>query len=252
MDAAVGDEPLQSDPGDLTPDRVVTRDHHRFGRIVDYDIDAGCRLDRADVASLAADDAPFHLVGRKRHDGNGPFGDKLPGHSLDCDGQDALSAPIGLLARLLLDQADVLGRLVASLSHDFIYYGALGFLARQPSHGFQFVARLGQQCLILALLVTQGLFERAQTLLAAVEVGFAPFKTFDSFFEYLLARLNLAFQGRQFAAPLTGFVVRLRAGLHRHVLGLDLRLLDQNFPLGSRFRENNVGFGVGRLVLWSL
>jgi hypothetical protein len=39
--------------------RVERRQDHRLGRVVDDDVDAGDDLERADVAALAADDAPF-------------------------------------------------------------------------------------------------------------------------------------------------------------------------------------------------
>ena len=54
MDAPVGDEPLEREPRDLPPDRVVARDDDRFGRVVDDQVDAGRRFDRADVAALPA------------------------------------------------------------------------------------------------------------------------------------------------------------------------------------------------------
>ncbi len=64
MDAAVGDQALDGQPGDLTADAVEGRQHHRLGRVVDDDVDAGEVLERADVAALATDDAA--LRGRRR------------------------------------------------------------------------------------------------------------------------------------------------------------------------------------------
>ena len=50
--------------GDLAPHRVEAGDDHRLGRVVDDQVDAGRRLERADVAALAADDAALHVVRR--------------------------------------------------------------------------------------------------------------------------------------------------------------------------------------------
>src|SRR5512146_2796309 len=79
MNPAVGDEPLQRDPRDFTPDRVMARDHDRLGGVIDYDIDAGGSLDRADVASFAAYDAALHLVVGQRQHRNSALGDELAG-----------------------------------------------------------------------------------------------------------------------------------------------------------------------------
>ena len=62
MDAAVGDELGERDPGDLAADRVEARDDDGLGRVVDDQVDAGRLLEGADVAALAADDPALHLV----------------------------------------------------------------------------------------------------------------------------------------------------------------------------------------------
>ena len=67
VDAPVGDEAGERQPRDLAPHRVEAGDDHRLGRVVDDEVDAGGRLERADVAPLAADDAALHVVGGQRH-----------------------------------------------------------------------------------------------------------------------------------------------------------------------------------------
>ena len=52
MNAPVGDQPLERRRGDLAADRVETGDHHRLRRVVDDQVDAGRRLEGADVAAL--------------------------------------------------------------------------------------------------------------------------------------------------------------------------------------------------------
>ena len=76
---------LQRDPRNLAANRIVARDHHRFGRIIDDDIDAGGGFDRADIAALAADDPSLHLVGRQRQHRDRSLGDELAGQPLDRD-----------------------------------------------------------------------------------------------------------------------------------------------------------------------
>ena len=59
------------------------------------------------------------------------LGDELAGQPLDGDRDDLLGPAIGFLARLLLDQADVLGRLVARLLGHLLDEGPLGLVAGQ-------------------------------------------------------------------------------------------------------------------------
>src|SRR5262249_13569491 len=62
MDAAVGDEFFHGDFGNLASYRVeaIDRDHTRG--VIDDDIDARGLLEGADVSTLAADDAAFHVI----------------------------------------------------------------------------------------------------------------------------------------------------------------------------------------------
>ena len=75
VDAAVGHEALERLTRDLAPHRIEPRQDHRLGRVVDDDVDAGDGLERADVAPLAPDDAPLHVVARQVHHRNGGLGD---------------------------------------------------------------------------------------------------------------------------------------------------------------------------------
>ena len=109
----------------------------RLGGVVDDDIDAGGGLDGADVAALAADDAALHLVAGQRDHRDGALGDELAGQPLDGDRDDPLGAAIGFLARLLLDHADMLGRVVARLPDHLVDQAALGLLARQAGDRFE-------------------------------------------------------------------------------------------------------------------
>ena len=66
MDAAVLNELFERDARDFTPHGVEARERDGLGRVVDDEVAAGERLDGADVAALAADDAALHLVVRQR------------------------------------------------------------------------------------------------------------------------------------------------------------------------------------------
>ena len=116
MDAAVGDQALDGQPGDLAADAVEGRQHHRLGRVVDDDVDAGEVLERADVAALAADDAALEVVGGELDHRHRGLGGVPRGGALDRDRQDVPGAPVGLELGLLLDAPDQLGHLLAAVS----------------------------------------------------------------------------------------------------------------------------------------
>ena len=62
VDAAVGNERVQGQPGHFPADHVEAADDDHARRVVDDQVDAGGLFEGADVAALAADDPPFHLV----------------------------------------------------------------------------------------------------------------------------------------------------------------------------------------------
>ena len=68
MDAAVGDQPLDRLLGDLAAVGIEAGQDDRARRVVDDQVDAGGELERADVAALAADDAPLEIVARQVDD----------------------------------------------------------------------------------------------------------------------------------------------------------------------------------------
>ena len=105
VDAAVGDELGQGDPGDLAADRVEARQDDRLGRVVDDQVDAGGLLEGADVAALAADDPALHLVRRQVDDRHGVLGGVVRGHALHRGQDDVAGLVLGLLARGALDGA---------------------------------------------------------------------------------------------------------------------------------------------------
>ena len=106
VDPAVGDQPLQREPGDLAPDRVEAGQQHRLGRVVDDQVDAGHGLEGPDVAALATDDPAFHLIARQVQHGNHGLAGLLGGHPLDGQGDDLAGAFVPFGLRLVLDVPD--------------------------------------------------------------------------------------------------------------------------------------------------
>ena len=88
MNSPVLDQPFERDLGDLAADAVEAGDDDHAGRVVDDHVDAGRLLEGADVAPLAADDPPFHLVVGDVDRADGDFGGVRRGVALDRGGQD--------------------------------------------------------------------------------------------------------------------------------------------------------------------
>ncbi len=103
MDAPVLHEPFEGPTCDLTTHRVERRDGDRLWRVVHDEVHPGDRLERADVAAVAADDAPLHVVIGERHDGHRGLGNHFRGEPLDGGREDPTGAPVGLFPGLDLE-----------------------------------------------------------------------------------------------------------------------------------------------------
>ena len=68
MDAAIGDQTAERQPANLAADRVEAGDRDDIRRVIDDQVAAQGRFERADVAALAADNSAFHLVGGNLND----------------------------------------------------------------------------------------------------------------------------------------------------------------------------------------
>jgi hypothetical protein len=106
MDAAVLQQPLKSQAGDLAANAVEAGQEDRARRVVDDEIDPRQGFEGADVAPLAPDDAALQLVRLERDDRNGGLDRVAAGHALHAGGKDAARAAVGVALGLLLNLAD--------------------------------------------------------------------------------------------------------------------------------------------------
>ncbi len=101
VDAPVGDQLLQRDPGSLTSHGVERGEQDASWGVVDQHVDARHLLERADVAALSADDAALHVLRRevdRGHHGCGGLVRREPLHRRDDDlGRLTLRGGSGLL-----------------------------------------------------------------------------------------------------------------------------------------------------------
>ena len=154
VDAPVGEQLLERHARDLAAHAVERRQHDGARRVVDDEVDAGEVLERADVASLAADDAALHVVGRQLDDADRRLGGVAGGEALHRDRQDRAHAPLGVALGLLLDLADLARALVAHLIGDLAHEALLrlaGAEARDLLERLLVLAAAARELLALGL-----------------------------------------------------------------------------------------------------
>ena len=214
VDAAVQDQLLQGQPGDLPADGVKAGDGDGLRRVVDDQVHPGQGLQGADVAALAADDAALHLVvgqGDHRHRG---LGHMVGGAALDGQRDDLPGLGVRLVLEPGLDLLDLHGGLVGHVGLQLVKQVGLGLLGGKAGDLLQlghllllelFGLRLGG--LQLGETVGQMLFLLLHVLRLAVQV--------------LFLLLQPALLLLQVGAALFLFLFVLVAGLQDLLLGLD-------------------------------
>ncbi len=248
MDAAIGDQPFQGKPGHLAAHRVEAGDDHGLRGVVDDQVDAGGRLDGADVAPFAADDPSLHLIGRQRHHTDGLLGHIVAGIALDGQGEDVLRLLVGNLPGLVLDLLDAPGSVVARLALHHRQQLLLGVFGRQPGDLLKLPALLFNQAIDLRVALLEGPVALEQLLVAALQLLVTGIELLNLAIEVLFLLHQALFQPLQFTTQLADLVLPFVLGLEHDVLGLDLGFLANRVGfLANRvsFLANCVGFPAG-------
>ena len=232
VDAAVGDELGDRQPGDLAADRVEAGQDHGLGRVVDDQVDAGRLLEGADVAALAADDPALHLVRRQVDDRDGVLGGVVGGHALDRGDDDVAGLVLGVLAGAPLDRAGDLDRVVLGLLADGLDEDVLGVLGRHVRDALEG----GDLLAVGPGEVLAGLVELA---LAVEELAVALLEHVGALVELLVALEEAALEAGQLGASGAGLFL----GLALHAELLVLRLEDQLLLAGAGLGLDPARFG---------
>ena len=219
VNAAVHNQLLHGDAGDLAAHRVEGGDDDRLGRVVDDQVNAGGRLQGADVAALAADDAALHVVVGQRDHAHRGLSHMVGGALLNGQGDNVA----GLLLALLLGAgfnvahhggSVVEGVLLHPLDNDLLglvlgHAGdALQLLHLTAVHGLGFLLEL----LDFRLLPVQTVLPGFHVVGLLVQ-GFLPLE------QTALGALNLVAALAQLALVLSLFPVVLRLGPEDFFLG---------------------------------
>ena len=113
MNSSIDDQFLQSNSGNLSSNRIKSRNDHRLRCVINDKIHAGHRLQSTDVPSLASDDPSLHLIVRKLYHGNGGFRNVIRRTSLDGTNHILASLLVRFFLRFRLDLLDHDGRIVS-------------------------------------------------------------------------------------------------------------------------------------------
>ena len=162
-----GEQALEREPRDLAAHAVEARQEHGAGRVVDDEVDPGERLERADVAALAADDPALQLVRLELDDRDRGLDGVARRHPLHHRGEDAARAPVGVAARLLLDLPDHAGAVVAQLVLELAHHDLLRLPGAEAGHALelaQLPRLLSLQLLARVVEVAPPVLERALAL----------------------------------------------------------------------------------------
>ena len=240
VDAPVGDQPLQRQARDLAAHAVEAREQHGPGRVVDDHVDAGEVLERADVAALAADDAALHLVRGQRHARHRRRGGVRGRRALDADRDDVAHAPVGLVARLVLDRADAAGDVVARLLLDAREQRLAGLRLRHRGDALELALLRLHELRRARLALGQRRVALGDAALARGDVG-------RELVELRRARAEPLLGARDLEAAALELLLDLAAGREHVLLGGDLRLLAHRVRLAAGARELALGLDAQRL-----
>ena len=217
MDAPVLDQLDERHLRGLAADAVEGREHDRLRRVVDDEVDAGEVLERADVATLAADDPPLHVVGRELDERDRGLGRVRRCDSLQRVGDEVPRAPLRLRPRLLLHLAHVARELVPDEIRGALEQVLLRLDDGHPGDPLE-VAELA------LLRFLQLLVEHLRRLLAVGETLFTTLELGRLARELFLAGLDALVGARDQAAALLHLGLDSGAELHRLLARLDARL----------------------------
>src|SRR5690606_3387795 len=222
-------ELLECQAGRLATDRVEPRQDHCLRRVVDDHVDAGRLLERADVATLATDDPPLHLVRRKADDGHRALRGVVCRDALDRERDDVASLSLGVPLRVLLDLADHVRCAGAGLLLQPLHEPLDRFLRAHAGERLQ--ARAGlllqpRRCLVARLQLGRPRVQRAlplrQLALLRIQQVVLPVERTATLLDPLLGPLEVLAPPRLLALPLLARAVRLLSALE---LGLALETL---------------------------
>jgi hypothetical protein len=170
----------------FAPHRVEAGDGYGFGGIIDDYIDPGGLLEGMNIAPVAPDDAPLHLVGGDFDYGCGYFDDVVGGHALDGIGDQLAGTVFAFFAGFHFDLADDARHVRARLFFHILQQELARLFFGQFGDALQF----GQFLFVQLIHVIAALIHEA---LALIQGLFALFQAIQAVVEFFAALLHAVF-----------------------------------------------------------
>ncbi len=131
----------------MRAERIERGEDDRARRVVDDQLDAGGLFERADVAPLAADDAPLHVVAREIDDRHGRLDRGVGGAALDGVGDDVLRAGGGGFAGFRLETLDEVGGVAPRVRFDLFQEQLARLVGGEARDALQLALAVGENLL---------------------------------------------------------------------------------------------------------
>ena len=202
-----------------------------MGRVVHDHVDAGQVLERTDVAALAADDPPLHVVARELDDRDRGLGRVAGGDPLQRIGHERPRASPRLRAGLLLHLSHRPRELVADEVLRAFEHGRLGLAERHPRDPLELLQRLHARRLEVVLQLLQVHLAVADPLLATGHLE-------DLVVDLRLALRDALLDLRDLDAPVLHLAFGVGPEPHGELARLDLCLATDGLRLALGVRDD--------------
>ena len=229
VDAAVVNQAFDCQAGDFTANRVKSGHNDGFGRIVDDDVHARRRFQRADVAALAADDAALHIVVRQSNDGHGAFRHMVGGTLLNCQRDDVARLFLRFFLGARFNVAHRRRRVVEGFLLHTVDDDLLRFVLRHGGDALQLCVLLGDKGFRLIVQAGGVLLLAFHQVAALLQVVLAVIKAVRTLVQRRFALHQTIFAPLHLGAAFTN-LVHLAVVIRLFAVNLILSL--ENFRLG--------------------
>ena len=219
----------------------MPRNHHGLRRIVDDQIDARRRFQRANIAPFAADDLSLQFIVGQRENRHRALRDKVAGEPLDRQSDNLLAFANRLFFGFFFDHANAFGRFMLGLLDHLIDKAFLGLLAGHARDLSQLPSRFVDLPVAFGKFVLKILFPRLERLLPAGKFAIALVHRLDPFIDSFFFADQPFFLILQFPASLAHLLFELGSLLEHTIFGVDFGFFFDRASVFFRFFDNPRG-----------